>query len=143
MEHLDENRVPDRHVFPDLVRAVAPFGIVLVNVAHFAFPSEITYLYGGLNGPADGTAAFTVDALFLFKSYTLFSFVFGVGPAFQVTSAERRGVAFDPRYFRRMFGLLLLGALHVTTAFAGDILIAYALIGPVPTASAAGADRVG
>lgn len=118
-----------RQAFPDLVRAFALMGIVLVNVAYFAHPGEITYFYGGMNGPADAVAAFVVDALFLFKSYTLFSFMFGVGLAFQMTSAERRGAAFGPRYARRLSGLLLLGILHVTLAFSGDILIVYALVG--------------
>ena len=129
MGYLEENRELDRHVFLDLVRAVALFGIALVNVAYFAFPGEITYFHGGLDGPVDGAAAFAIDALFLFKSYTLFSIVFGVGLALQMASAERRGAAFGPRHFRRTLGLLLLGLLHVTIAFVGDILIVYALIG--------------
>lgn len=129
MDYVEQNKATGRHIFPDLVRAFALFGIVLVNVAYFAFPGEITYFYGGLNSPADIAASFTVDALFLFKSYTLFSFMFGAGLAYQMMAAERRGVAFAPRYFRRMLGLLILGVLHVTVAFVGDILIVYAVIG--------------
>lgn len=129
MSYLEQTAVAGRHVFPDLVRAFALFGIVLVNVAYFAFPGEVTYFYGGLETSADIAAAFTVDALFLLKSYTLFSVMFGAGLAYQMMSAERRGVAFAPRYFRRMLGLLLLGILHVSVAFVGDILIIYAVIG--------------
>ena len=44
-------------------------------------------------------------------------------------SAERRGVPFGRRYSRRLLGLLILGMLHVTFAFVGDILIIYALVG--------------
>lgn len=131
MDYQTQNEAMGRHIFPDLVRAFALLGIVLVNVAYFAFPGEITYFYGGLNSEADVAASFTVDALFLFKSYTLFSFMFGAGLAYQMMSAERRGVAFAPRYFRRMLGLLILGILHVTVAFIGDILIVYAVIGSV------------
>lgn len=129
MTYLEQNIATGRHVFPDLVRAFALFGIVLVNVAYFAFPGEITYFYGGLETSTDVAAAFTVDALFLLKSYTLFSVMFGAGLAYQMMSAERRGVAFAPRYFRRMLGLLALGVLHVSVAFVGDILIIYAVIG--------------
>lgn len=129
MSYIEETEATGRHVFPDLVRAFALFGIVLVNVAYFAFPGEVTYFYGGLGTELDVAAAFTVDALFLLKSYTLFSVMFGAGLAYQMMSAERRGVAFAPRYFRRMLGLLLLGVLHVTVAFVGDILIVYAVIG--------------
>lgn len=131
MTYLEQTAAAGRHVFPDLVRAFALFGIVLVNVAYFAFPGEVTYFYGGLNTSADIAASFTVDALFLLKSYTLFSVMFGAGLAYQMMSAERRGVALGPLYFRRMVGLGLLGVLHVTVAFIGDILIVYAVIGSV------------
>lgn len=131
MTYLEQTAAAGRHVFPDLVRAFALFGIVLVNVAYFAFPGEVTYFYGGLNTSADIAASFTVDALFLLKSYTLFSAMFGAGLAYQMMSAERRGVALGPLYFRRMVGLGLLGVLHVTVAFIGDILIVYAIIGSV------------
>ena len=131
MTYLEQNAATGRHVFPDLVRAFALLGIVLVNVAYFAYPGEITYGYGGIRNGADVAASFAVDALFLFKSYTLFSVMFGAGLAYQMMSAERRGVTFGPRYFRRLFGLLLLGVLHVTFAFVGDILILYAVLGAV------------
>lgn len=129
MNYAEQSKAAGRHIFPDLVRAFALFGIVMVNVAYFAWPGEITYFYGGLNNSADIAASFGVDAIFLFKSYTLFSFMFGAGLAYQMMAAERRGVAFGPRYFRRMLGLAILGLLHVTLAFVGDILFIYAVIG--------------
>lgn len=129
MTYLEQNAAKGRDVFPDLIRAFALFGIVLVNVAYFAYPSDMAYFYGGLDTRLDRAAAFSVDAVFLLKSYTLFSVMFGAGLAYQMMSAERRGVAFGPRYFRRLLGLLLLGILHVTVAFAGDVLVFYALIG--------------
>jgi len=89
----------------------------------------VTYHAGGLNSAADHAAYFGVNALFLFKSYTLFSFMFGVGLAYQMISAERRGVSFKASYFRRMLGLIILGILHVTFAFQGDILIFYGFLG--------------
>ncbi|MGB6317006.1 MAG: hypothetical protein WBG08_00100, partial [Litorimonas sp.] len=118
-----------RHVFPDLVRAFALLGIVLVNVAYFAWPGPETYFTGGLQTTADRAALFAVDSLFLLKSYTLFSLMFGAGLAYQMLSAERRGAAFGPRYFRRMAGLALLGVAHIAFAFTGDILLVYAVLG--------------
>lgn len=130
MGYVEQSQAAGRHIFPDLVRAFALFGIVMVNVAYFAWPGEITYFYGnGLSTQADVAASFAVDAVFLFKSYTLFSFMFGAGLAYQMMAAQRRGVAFGPRYFRRMLGLIVLGILHVSVAFVGDILIIYAVIG--------------
>lgn len=131
MTYLEQSQAAGRHIFPDLVRAFALFGIVLVNVAYFAYPGEITYHYGGLNSSLDNSAYFGVNALFLFKSYTLFSFMFGAGLAYQMMSAERRKVNFGPQYFRRIIGLLLIGVLHVTLGFVGDILIIYAVLGAI------------
>ncbi len=131
MSYLKDNEDKGRIILPDLVRAFALFGIVLVNVAFFAYPGEITYHAGGLNGQLDNAAYFGVNAFFLFKSYTLFSFMFGVGLSYQMASAERRGTNFSASYFRRMLGLILLGVLHVTLAFIGDILIVYGVLGMI------------
>jgi len=129
MKYLEDNARSGRILLPDLVRAFALLGIVLVNVAYFAYPGEVTYHAGGLNNGLDQAAYFGVNALFLFKSYTLFSFMFGVGLAYQMLSAERHGKSFGLSYFRRMLGLVILGVLHVTLAFQGDILIFYGVLG--------------
>jgi len=131
MSYLEDNARTGRILLPDLVRAFALFGIVLVNVAYFAYPGEVTYHAGGLATGLDKAAYFAVNSLFLFKSYTLFSFMFGVGLAYQMSAAARHGANFGSTYFRRMFGLILLGVLHVTLAFLGDILIIYGLLGMV------------
>lgn len=129
MEYLDENTETGRIILPDLVRAFALFGIVVVNVAYFAYPGEVTYHAGGLNTVFDTTAHFVVNSLFLTKSYTLFSFMFGVGLAYQMMSAERKGLNFGASYVRRMLGLIVLGVLHISLAFIGDILIVYGVLG--------------
>jgi len=129
MGYLQDNERSGRILLPDLARAFALLGIVLVNVAYFAFPGEITYHAGGLQTAFDSAAYFGVNALFLFKSYTLFSFMFGVGLAYQMMSAERRNTNFKTSYFRRMLALIVLGILHVTLAFQGDILIFYGVLG--------------
>ncbi len=129
MNYLEDNARTGRVLLPDLVRAFALLGIVLVNVAFFAFPGEITYHAGGLNSGLDKAAYFSVNTLFLFKSYTLFSFMFGVGMAYQMLSAEKLGASFKREYFLRMLALILIGVLHVTLAFQGDILIFYGVLG--------------
>ncbi|WP_371396242.1 DUF418 domain-containing protein [Fretibacter rubidus] len=127
--YAEQSAAAGRHIMPDLVRAFAVLGIVLVNVAYFAYPGEVTYHYGGLRTSWDSGAYFLVNSFFLFKSYTLFSFMFGVGVAYQMTSAQKRGTGFGARYSRRLVGLLLLGIAHVSFAFVGDILIIYAAFG--------------
>ena len=129
MSYTTECHAAGRHILPDMTRAFAVVGIVLVNVAYFAWPGEVTYSDGGLNTSWDHTANFGVNALFLFKSYSLFSLMFGVGLAYQIKSAKRRGLPFGRRYSRRLLGLFILGMFHVTFAFVGDILIIYAIMG--------------
>jgi len=114
---------------PDLVRAVALIGIALVNVSVIAYPLMGGYLHGGLNSAIDHIAFFLVMALCTMKFYPLFSFMFGVGFAYQMKSADRAGAGFGGRYFRRILGLLLFGLLNITFLFQGDILVLYAILG--------------
>ncbi|WP_300389985.1 DUF418 domain-containing protein [Henriciella sp.] len=129
MSYLSETREAGREVFPDLARAFALIGIALVNVAVFSHPMMGGYSAEGALSGADKWSYFLVNAFFLMKSYTLFSFMFGVGFAYQMKAAERRGVGFAGRYWRRITGLLVLGLLHVALLFQGDILVIYAILG--------------
>ncbi|MEM8616098.1 MAG: DUF418 domain-containing protein [Pseudomonadota bacterium] len=130
MSYLEETKTAGREVFPDLARAWALIGIALVNVAYFAYPyAEGLYAFGGMNGAADFWSYFAVNALFTSKSYTLFSFMFGVGFAYQMASAERAGAGFAGRYWRRIIGLFFFAAVNIILLFQGDILFTYALLG--------------
>ena len=132
MTYLEESQAAGREIFPDLARAWALFGIALVNVGVLAWPMMSSYHHEGAAPTSLDTAAwFGVNALFLMKSYSLFSFMFGVGFAYQMQSAERRGVAFSGRYWRRIIGLLAFGALNITCFFFGDILVVYAVLGTI------------
>lgn len=143
MTYVEESQAAGRHIFPDLARAWALVGIGLVNVGVLAWPMMSSYNYpGGLTGSLDRAAFFGVNALFLMKSYSLFSFMFGVGFAYQMKSVERRQkeLAFDnpdqkkipnfaSRYWRRILGLLAFGIVNIALFFIGDILIIYAILG--------------
>lgn len=130
MTYLEESQAAGREIFPDLARAWALFGIALVNVGVLAWPMASSYhADGGLIGSLDKAAFFAVGALFMMKSYSLFSFMFGVGFAYQMQSAERRGVGFAGRYWRRIIGLLAFGILNIALFFIGDILVIYAVLG--------------
>ncbi len=130
MDYLAETRAQGRQIFPDLARAAALIGIALVNVGVFAWPAEKGgYAAGGLESGLDQGAFFAVNALFLMKSYTLFSFMFGVGFAYQIASAQRAGANFAARYWRRIFGLFAFAALNIAFLFQGDILFIYAVLG--------------
>lgn len=120
---------PKRALMPDLARAVALFGIAVVNVGLFAYPGSAGYGAGGLTTNLDRLLFFAVVALFTFKSYSLFAFSFGVGFGQQMRSAQTSGRAFGARYARRIVGLAVLGAFNVFAFFHGDILLVYAALG--------------
>jgi len=132
MLRMTEQAKPDysqRQVLPDLIRVWALIGIVLVNVGAFAWPLEQLYFEGGLTRQVDKLANTIVSALFMAKSYALFSLMFGMGLAFQINSALRKGVKAGPRHARRMSGLFLIGVLHASFFYIGDVLMTYAIMG--------------
>lgn len=114
---------------PDLLRVFALFGIVVVNVHFLAFPFADVLGQGSVRFSVDGITVWLVSGLAGYKSYGLFSFMFGVGLGLLMRSAERRGLAFGKLYRRRMLGLILLGLLHGVLFFPGDILVTYGLWG--------------
>ena len=79
-----------RQPLPDLIRAWALMGIVVVNVGLFAWPGEQGYTAISTT-VLDDTVNLLMTALFMTKSYALFSLMFGVGLAFQIISAKQRG----------------------------------------------------
>lgn len=101
----------------DILRGVAILGILIVNMGLFNSAEDL---------PAHGI----VDRLILFvaqeKFKTLFSFLFGLGLAVQMTRAEARGARFLPLYARRLCVLFLIGVAHFLFLWDGDILHNYA-----------------
>ena len=121
----------DRALMPDYLRIFALFGIVVVNVLSIAFSFEASGV-----GPIgevwiDQFAGWLVLAFATMKSFSLFSFMFGVGLGFLMRAAGRRGQAFGRLYRNRMIGLLLLGLAHGCLFYPGDILVTYAIFGTI------------
>jgi len=65
------------------------------------------------------------DFLIRGKFYSLFSLLFGIGFAFQLESAARRGANFVRHFARRLTVLLLIGLIQAGPWY-GDILKDYA-----------------
>ena len=111
----------------DLIRLLALVGICLVNVPYLGLTLGLQV------DPTpqfmDNLVAFLVHAFFEAKFFLLFSFLFGWGMHIQAASANRHGVAFAKRYFRRIGGLAVIGVLHGIFVFTGDILLLYACLG--------------
>lgn len=63
------------------------------------------------------------------KFYSLFSILFGIGFAVQYLNAQKSNKPFAAFFVRRMFGLLLIGSIHLFGLWVGDILTLYALLG--------------
>ena len=110
-----------RALMPDYLRLVALFGIVVVNVQYIAFSALHGFADPVAETARDAITLWLVNGLALFKTYGLFSFMFGVGLGFLMRSAARRGLPFGRVYRNRMIGLLILGIAHGCLFFPGDI----------------------
>ena len=114
----------------DILRGAALFGILAANMRALAAPWRIydnPYLL--FPGFADRLVQGLIDVFVSGKFLSLFSFLFGLGFAVQMTRAEARGARVRSFYPRRLLVLLLFGIVHGALLFWGDILVAYALIG--------------
>ncbi|QWH63365.1 DUF418 domain-containing protein [Bacillus mycoides] len=113
----------------DAIRGFALFGILLVNMTliQFGFFSseKPTYIFGKLDEGANWFIQFFGTHNFM----SLFSFLFGLSIILLQKSIIAKGKKFFPTYIRRIIILLLLGYIHGTFVWEGDILFAYGVIG--------------
>jgi len=122
----------ERILFIDVLRGMALFGILAANMRAFFAPLDVYGNIGVLfHSRADVAAQFFIDALIQGKFITIFSFLFGLGFAMQMSRAEARGVRFLGFYPRRLLALALFGVIHGLLIWAGDILLTYALSGAI------------
>lgn len=113
----------------DILRGFALLGILLVNMELFANPLQLVVMPLAAASAIDSAAAWLVRFVAEGKFFSLFSFLFGLGFALQMTRAEDKGARFAPLYLRRLIILLGIGLIHAFLIWAGDILTAYALLG--------------
>jgi len=122
----------ERIVFIDVVRGMALFGILAANMRAFFAPLDaydnIQALY---HGRADLIAQVFIDIFIQGKFITIFSFLFGLGFAIQMSRAEARGARFLGFYPRRLIVLAIFGLIHGIFIWAGDVLLTYALSGGI------------
>jgi uncharacterized protein len=117
----------ERSGLVDVLRALALLGILAVNLEFLASSVDEGWARPEYGGALDRAARAAVVALLQLKSYLVFALLFGYGAAAML--ARSGDAAFRPRYLRRMAALAVLGVLHATLLFAGDILLSYALLG--------------
>ena len=122
----------DRLFELDVLRGVALFGVLLMNIVGFARNDMMATEQQLLALP---TAAMDGVLLELFawlvegKAYTIFAFLFGLGFYVQLQRAASRVGNFDAIYLRRLTVLFALGVVHTLFLWAWDILHLYALAG--------------
>ena len=116
-----------RDSFPDILRGFALLGIAIVNIQYFSISTFNGAESLDLTKPENGSVAFIVWALFQAKFYLLFAFLFGYSAHYVIKSekSNRR------RFVGRNIGLLLIGAIHFSFFFHGDILFLYGALGLV------------
>ena len=120
----------ERILFIDVLRGMALFGILAANMRAFVAPLDCYDHIGVLfHGRADVVGQWIIDAFVQGKFITIFSFLFGMGFAIQMTRAEARGVRFLSFYPRRLLALALFGLIHGMLIWAGDVLLTYAFSG--------------
>lgn len=122
----------ERIVALDSLRGFALLGILIANLSsfdgwYFMLPEQRAGLW---SVGADGIVEFLQHVLITGKFYTIFSLLFGIGFAIQLSRLRARGGNFVGRYVRRLLILLGIGFLHMYLWY-GDILMLYALCGLV------------
>ncbi len=115
----------------DVVRGFALFGVLLANLVWITTDVVLTDARlsqlptAPLDRIVEPLVAFFVDH----KFYTLFSFLFGLGFAIQLSRAEDRRHNVVAVYARRVSILAVIGLLHIALVWYGDILLVYAIGG--------------
>ena len=117
----------------DIVRGFALFGVLLANMVWTTQSFALTDGQRAAlpSASIDRLASSLVTLLVDYKFYTLFSMLFGLGFAMQLSRAAGRSQKLLPVYARRLAILFFLGAAHGTLLWFGDILHTYALVGLV------------
>jgi len=126
MSELTPVQPRERLVTLDVLRGIALCGVLIGNMV----------LYSGLwaDRAHDATTLDTIAEWFemIFvssKAQTLLTFMFGFGFAIQLIRAEERHEPVMGLYVRRLLALLVLGSLHVSLLWWGDVTWTYAIAG--------------
>lgn len=135
MKALQPIMANERIQIVDVLRGIAIFGILLVNMAHFSYPDLYLAMVGKDNffthqwSAVDRTVRTFLDIFIQMKFILMFSFLFGFGMVMMMERSLANGRKFVPVYIRRLLALLLFGTIHAFLIWDGDILMDYALLG--------------
>jgi uncharacterized protein len=112
----------------DALRGFALFGVLLANLNGWSGWEDLRpAARDALSSPTEAWVYdFVLNAFVDGKFYTLFSLIFGTGIYLQLRQWGDAGV---PRHVRRMGVLAIVGLLHMSLLYLGDILLPYAICG--------------
>jgi len=122
----------ERFASMDVMRGVAIFGILIVNIQDFALITSARYAWWmGAGGRSEINQTIWEYTFFFFdtKFIAIFTMLFGAGIAVFEEKRVRSGKRYLVSYFNRMLILLLVGAVHTIVIWDGDILYDYAFWG--------------
>lgn len=114
----------------DILRGVALFGVMAINVLN-EFRVSIFQQFVASPVPAGAVNRWIETYFHLFielKAFAVFSMLFGLGLAIQIDRLRVRGPVLG-LLVRRLLALLLIGIIHLTLIWNGDILVHYAVAG--------------
>jgi len=123
--------VSERYTTLDLLRGLALFGVLLVNLLYFFRISLFDHIlhFHSHSGRVNHAIDVLVRVLLEFKAFDLFALTFGIGVAIQAERAGFRGVRVEAFLVRRFLVLLGFGVCHMLLVSNVDILTLYAVCG--------------
>lgn len=123
----------ERYANLDLLRGLALFGVLLVNLLYFFRLSLFEHIlhFHSHEGWTNHAIDLLVMGFVEFKAFDLFSLTFGIGLAVQAERAGIRGIGVELFLVRRFLILFAFGAAHMVFVSNVDILALYAVCGLV------------
>lgn len=117
----------ERLVTLDVLRGFALLGVLIGNMVLYS--GRWAEGPGGDRSTLDAAAQWFIAIFVDSKAQTTLTLLFGFGFAAQLLRAEQRGEPVLGVYLRRLAALFVLGALHVTLLWWGDVSWTYAVAG--------------
>jgi len=119
----ENNRLPEI----DLIKGIALFGILLMNIDFFSTSNIASEWKEHFSNSTDLVIGKLKFFLIEQKFIGIFSFLFGLGVAMQKNHFEQLKISFFPYYFKRTALLAVFGSVNILFFFMGDILLVYSL----------------
>lgn len=119
-----ETTVQTRVLTMDFARGIAIMGILLANVAAF-FGPMLDYSVAIPKGEEMIHALHNILVSGKFRG--MLAILFGVGMAMQFSKRKFAGLAWPNTYLKRMMVLGVIGLIHISFVWMGDILLTYAV----------------